>query len=95
MSYVQYGIDREFVERVKWKMKNPAVKAKITELIGGVTKADLQNRAKVRKLALQCARVLQEPLTERQLENIVNFVIAQKIDPNNTFHLLKLWSMFR
>jgi hypothetical protein len=30
-----------------------------------------------------------------QEEQIVAFVLAQKIDPNNTFHLLKLWGMFR
>ncbi|MGV2788404.1 serine/threonine protein kinase, partial [Clostridium perfringens] len=25
----------------------------------------------------------------------VQFVLAQRIDPNNTFHLIKLWGMFR
>ncbi|REJ16600.1 MAG: serine/threonine protein kinase, partial [Paenibacillaceae bacterium] len=28
-------------------------------------------------------------------ERIIAFVIAQRIDPNNTLHLLRLWSMFR
>jgi hypothetical protein len=41
------------------------------------------------------AKVLGEKLTERMADNIITFVIAQKIDPNNTFHLIKLWGIFR
>lgn len=95
MSYQSYGIDREFVERVKLKMKNPQLKERVKAILDGVTKADLQNRGKVTKLLGQVSRVLGEKLTERQSDQIVSFVIAQKIDPSNTFHLIKLWSMFR
>ncbi|MBE0343453.1 serine/threonine protein kinase, partial [Paenibacillus sp. 28ISP30-2] len=28
-------------------------------------------------------------------EQLTAFVLAQKIDPSNTFHLIKLWGMFR
>jgi uncharacterized protein YpuA (DUF1002 family) len=95
MIYENYGISREMVERVKLKMKNPVVKEQVKSILHGVTKYDLQNRATVRRLLGQLAAVLGERLTERQAEQIVQFVIDQKIDPNNTFHLLRLWGMFR
>jgi hypothetical protein len=95
MSYVKYGIRPELVERVKQKMKNPAVKDKVKMALNGVTKYDLQDRTKVRRLVRQCAAVLQEPLNESLEEQLISFVIAQRIDPNNTLHLLKLWAMFR
>lgn len=95
MSYQRYGISPQLVERVKLKMKNPAVKEKMKNLLGEVTKYDLQDRIKVRKLTRTAAVILQEKLTEGQEEQIINFVLAQKIDPNNTLHLLKLWGMFR
>lgn len=95
VSYQNYGIRPQLVERVKLKLKNPVVKDKIRQLLGPVTKYDLQDRSKVRKLVKSAAVILQEKLTEVQEEQIVAFVLAQKIDPNNTFHLLKLWGMFR
>lgn len=95
MSYQRYGISSQLVERVKLKMKNPNVKEKIRNLLGNVTKYDLQDRAKVRKLTRASATILQEKLSDTQEEQIINFILAQKIDPNNTFHLLKLWGMFR
>lgn len=90
-----FGIKPEFVERVKVKMKNPATKERIKGLLDGVTKYDLQDRAKVRRWAKQFARILNEPLTDAQEDQLVNFIIAQKIDPNNMLHLIKLYTMFR
>jgi hypothetical protein len=95
VSYQNYGIRPQLVERVKYKMKNPVVKDKIRQLLGNVTKYDLQERPKVRKLVKAAAVILQEQLTDTQEDQIVAFVMGQKIDPNNTFHLLKLWGMFR
>ncbi|REK76404.1 stage VI sporulation protein F [Paenibacillus paeoniae] len=95
MSYQNYGIKPQLVERVKLKMKNPVVKDRIRQLLGHVTKYDLQDRVKVRKLVKSAAVIFQEKLSETQEDQIINFVLAQKIDPNNTFHLLKLWGMFR
>jgi uncharacterized protein YpuA (DUF1002 family) len=94
-SWQKFGIKAEFVERVKVKMKNPATKEKIKGLLDGVTKYDLQDRAKVRKWVKTLARILNESMTDSQEDQMVNFVISQKIDPNNTFHLIKLWTMFR
>jgi len=95
MSYQAYGIKPQLVERVKVKLKNSSVKDRFRLLLGNVTKSDLQDRAKVRKLVKSAAVILKEPLTEIQEDQIVAFVLGQKIDPNNTMHLLKLWSMFR
>ena len=94
-SWQKFGIQPQMVERVKFKMKNPENKERIKRLLEGVTKYDLQDRIKVRQLVKSAARILNEPLTDVQVEQITAFVLAQKIDPNNTFHLLKLWSMFR
>lgn len=95
MSFQAYGIRPQLVERVKVKLKNSAVKERIRLLLGNVTKSDLQDRTKVRKLVKSAAVILQEQLTETQEDQIVAFVLGQKIDPNNTLHLLKLWNMFR
>jgi len=95
VGYQQYGIRPELVERVKRKMKNPATKERMKALLNGVTKYDLQDRAKVRRLVRSAAASLNEPLTSDLEERIIAFVIAQRIDPNNTLHLLRLWSMFR
>ncbi|WP_413372519.1 stage VI sporulation protein F [Paenibacillus taichungensis] len=95
MGYQQYGISPQLVERIKTKMKNPAVKERIKKLIDGVTKSDLQDKAKVRRLVKSSSVILNENFSAAQEEQFVAFVLAQKIDPNNTFHLIKLWGMFR
>ncbi|GLI06995.1 MULTISPECIES: stage VI sporulation protein F [Paenibacillus] len=95
MSYTQYGFDPAQVERIKLKMKNPETKERVKMILQGVTKYDLQDRVKVRRFVGMLTKVLGERVTEQQTEQLVQFVISQKIDPNNAFHLIKLWSMFR
>lgn len=95
MSYSKYGFDPAQVERIKWKMKNPETKARVKMILQGVTKYDLQDRVKVRRFVGALTKALGEKVTEQQTENLVQFVLSQKIDPSNTFHLIKLWSMFR
>lgn len=95
MGYQQYGISPQLVERIKLKMKNPAVKERIKNMINGISKQELQDTAVVRRLVKNAAAVLNEKLSSAQEEQVVKFVIAQKIDPNNTFHLIRLWGMFR
>ncbi|MBB6636577.1 stage VI sporulation protein F [Cohnella thailandensis] len=95
MSWQKFGIRPDLVERVKFKMKNPTTKEKIKQLLDGANKYDLQDRLKVRRWVKSAAKILNEPLTDVQEEQIVSFVLAQKIDPKNTLHLIKLWAMFR
>lgn len=95
LSYQQYGISPQLVERIKLKMKNPAVKERIKSLINGVSRQQLQDSGVVRRLVRSASVILGERLTSDQEDSIVRFVIAQKIDPNNTFHLIRLWGMFR
>lgn len=95
MSYQQFGISPQLVQRVKLKMKNPAIKERIKKLVEGLSKADLQNPSKVRGLVKSAAAILNERLTSVQEEQFTQFVLAQKIDPKNTFHLIRLWGMFR
>lgn len=95
MSYTKYGFDPAQVERIKLKMKNPETKERVKMILKGVNKYDLQDRVKVRRFVGMLTKALGEKVTEQQSEQLVNFVISQKIDPNNTFHLIKLWSMFR
>ncbi|WP_199617860.1 stage VI sporulation protein F [Paenibacillus alkalitolerans] len=94
-GYEKYGISVELVERVKAKMKDPVVKERVKTVLNNVTKVDLQDRAKVRKLLGLTSKALGEKLSEQQADNVVRFVLAQKIDPNNALHLIKLWNMFR
>lgn len=95
MAYQKYGISQEFVHRIKLKMKNPVIKDRVKMVLDDVTKQDLQDRTRVSKLASQTAKVLDEKLSEQQMSNIIQFILDQKIDPKNTFHLIKLWGMFR
>ncbi|MCL6457814.1 MAG: stage VI sporulation protein F [Gorillibacterium sp.] len=95
MSYVNYGIEPALVERIKLKMKNPALKDRVKASLDGLTKYHLQDPATVHQILIRITAILGEKLTEQQKANIVRFVISQKIDPNNTFHLLRLWGMFR
>lgn len=95
MGYEKYGIDRPLVERVKQKLKNPQMNQRVKMILNDVSKADLQDAVKLNRMVDQLAKVLSEKLTDRMARNIVSFVIAQKIDPNNTFHLIKLWGIFR
>jgi len=94
-SWQKFGIQPQLVERVKLKMKNPVVKDRIKAMLDGVTRSDLQNRAKVRQMVIMAGRILHEPLTEMQVDQLADFVLAQKIDPQNTLHLIRLWAMFR
>ncbi|AIQ73987.1 MULTISPECIES: stage VI sporulation protein F [Paenibacillus] len=95
MGYQQFGISPQLVDRIKLKMKNSTVKDRIKSMIEGISKQELQDPAVVRRLVRKASGVLNEKLTSTQEEQIVKFIIAQKIDPNNTFHLIRLWGMFR
>jgi hypothetical protein len=94
-AYEQFGVSSEWVERVKRKLKDPAKKERVKAILNRVTVADLQNRIIVKKLIAQVSQTIGEKLTDQQMNQIVAFVIQQKIDPNNSFHLIKLWNMFR
>ncbi|WP_313642130.1 stage VI sporulation protein F [Paenibacillus sp. FSL K6-0276] len=95
MGYQQFGISPQLVERIKLKMKNSTVKDRIKNMINGISKQELQDVAVVRRLVRNASGVLNEKLTSTQEDQIVKFIIAQKIDPSNTFHLIRLWGMFR
>lgn len=95
MGYAQYGISPQLVDRIKTKMKNPSTKERVKNLINGVNKQHLQDPGTVRRLVRNACGILGERLTPGQEDAIVRFVIDQRIDPNNTFHLLRLWGMFR
>ncbi|RUT36238.1 serine/threonine protein kinase [Paenibacillus zeisoli] len=95
MNYQQFGISPQLVDRVKLKMKNKAVKDRVKQLTENLTKGDLQDPAKVHRLVRSAAVILNERLSSVQEQQMVQFVITQKIDPKNTFHLIKLWGMFR
>lgn len=95
MSYKKYGISPQLVARIKLKMKNPVMKENVKKIVENLTKADLQNSVTVRHVLKRVANILNEPISSEQEERILQFILAQKIDPHNTFHLLKLWGMFR
>lgn len=75
------------------KLKTLDTKERVKSMLQNVTKADLQDPVKVKKLVALTAKALWENLSEGTAGNIP--ICKQKIDRQNTFHLLKLWSMFR
>lgn len=95
MSYQKYGISPERVAEIKAKMKNPAIQQRVTEMVKGLTKAELQDPGKVKGLMDRMTKVMGVSLTTAESRNIARFVLDMKIDPKNTFHLIKLWGMFR
>ncbi|TXK85682.1 stage VI sporulation protein F [Paenibacillus sp. N3.4] len=95
MHYRNYEIDPALVERVKVKMKDTETKERVKVLLQGVTKADLQKRAEVARLLGAAVGIYGEKLSESQTSSIIDFIVAQKIDPTSTLHLIRLWAMFR
>jgi hypothetical protein len=95
LSYQQYGISTDLVERIKKKMQNPMIKEKVVNELKPLTKADLQNPAKVKKTVNKLSGIMGLQLSDSQADNITKLVLDQKIDPKNTFHLIRLWGMFR
>ncbi|HEY8528993.1 MAG TPA: stage VI sporulation protein F [Paenibacillaceae bacterium] len=91
----KYGISPARMARVREKMKHPAVKERLKAMTAGLTKQDLQDRARVRSLVRSVSRILKEPLTPDEEDLLVDYVLAQRIDPRNKLHLLRLWAMFR
>jgi len=90
----KHGISPARMARVREKMKHPAVKERLKALTAGLTKQDLQDRATVRSLVRTVSRILKEPLTPDEENLLVDYVLAQRIDPRNKLHLLRLWAMF-
>lgn len=93
-NWRKHGISPARMARVREKMKQPAVKERLKALTEGLTKQDLQDRAKVRSLVRTVSRMLKEPLTPDEENLLVDYVLAQRIDPRNKLHLLRLWAMF-
>ncbi|WP_238392625.1 stage VI sporulation protein F [Paenibacillus antri] len=94
-AYEKYGISVQMVDRVKTKLKDPAAKERLKTAVGTVTKADLQSRSTVKRLLGLACKALDEKLTDAQKENVIRFVLDQKLDPNNPLHLIKMWNLFR
>lgn len=95
LSYSEYGIEREWVERLKKKAKTPLKKERLKELAEGLTREDLADPETVAVLVDRSLKILNEKAPERQRQQMVRFVLEQQIDPNNMLHLLRLWNMFR
>lgn len=95
LRYVQYGIDPQLVYVVKQRLKDPIIRERVKNMLQGVTREHLQDPATVRHLIDAVSSVIGVAISEQQAVNITYFVIDQKIDPNNMFHLIKLWNMFR
>lgn len=96
MSYQQYGISPQLVERIKLKMKNRVLKERVKQQIEGVTKADLQNKAKVRHLVKTTSAILNERLTATQEELRITYTKAHTNRPATILILitpsLRLWN---
>lgn len=94
-SYESYGIRPTFVERLKLKMKTPALKERVRQAVTGLTRQQLQHPPTVRVLVKKLAVMTDEKLSDAEVEQMTKFVVAQKIDPNNMVDLLRMWAMFK
>jgi hypothetical protein len=95
LRYIEYGIDPYLVYVVKERLKDPVLREHVKMMLQGVTKEHLQHPATIRQLIDALSAVIGVAVSEQQAENITRFIIDQQIDPNNMFHLIKLWNMFR
>ncbi|PDO11814.1 MAG: hypothetical protein BLM47_01030 [Candidatus Reconcilbacillus cellulovorans] len=95
MAYRPYGLDAVWVERIKRKLADAGYRKRVLTVLRGVGKADLQDEKKVARLVKRLSRELNEPVPPGAEKRIVRFVIEQRIDPNDMWQLMKLWSMFR
>jgi uncharacterized protein YpuA (DUF1002 family) len=95
VNFEQYGIDPILVERLKKKAKKHPARDRVKRLAEGVTKEDLQNKAKIHSLIGRVSRTLGEPIPAEQAELMSDFILRMQIDPNNPMHLMKLYAMFR
>jgi tRNA U38,U39,U40 pseudouridine synthase TruA len=91
----QYGLDQQWIREVKERFKDQRVTDQVKRLIDGVTKEDLQSRSFLTRKIRRIVPVLGMTITQKQAEGIIQFIIDQKLDPNNTWHLIKLWNMLR
>lgn len=95
MAYRTYGLDSAWVERIKRKLADAGYRKRALAVLRGVGKADLQDEKKVVRLVKRLSRELDEPVPPGAEKRIVRFVLAQRIDPNDMWQLMKLWSMFQ
>lgn len=94
MTLKAFGIDQRLINQIKEKLKDPVKLDKAKKILNGVTREDLQNRTVLSRLLKQLSKELAIPLTARQGEGMIQYVIQQQIDPNNSWHLIKLWHKF-
>ncbi len=87
-------VDPALIRKIKLKMKQADKKEQVKALLQGLSRADLQNRTHVKSLMRMVSQILNEPISAAQLDSWSNWIVAQRINPNNKLHLLRLWSMF-
>jgi hypothetical protein len=89
-----FGIhDEALVRRVRSKLKQPAIRARVKRILLNVNRADLQNEATVRSLVHQLCTVLDESPARADKERIVRRIVAERINPNHPLQMLRLWSL--
>jgi hypothetical protein len=86
-------IDPQLLRRIKTKMKQPAKREQVKIILTGLSRADLQNRSKVKLTLRKVSEALGEPITSSQLDSFANWIVAQRINPHNKLQLLRFWSM--
>jgi hypothetical protein len=95
MKLEQYGIEHQWIVAVKARLKEPKALDRVKRIIEGVTKEELQSRSYLMQKLKQIVPVVGISMTKKQAEGVIQFIIDQKIDPNQTWHLIKLWNLFR
>lgn len=67
----------------------------LQKMLQGVTKEDLQSRHYVTSMVKKIIPVIGVMVTQKQARGVIQWILDEKIDPNNSWHLMKLWNTFR
>jgi hypothetical protein len=81
-------------QKLRVALHKPGNKDKLVRLLRGVSKEDLQQPTKVYALVGKLAAALMVPLSTAEMQQLTTFFVSKRIDPNNPFHLIRLWAMF-
>jgi hypothetical protein len=91
----QYGLNKQWIREVKSRCEDQIIMDQVKKLVDGVTKEDLQSEQFLTRKIKQIAPVIGVKISRQHADGVIRFIRDQKIDPDNTWHLIKLWNIFR
>lgn len=90
-----YGLSADWISKVKSRIMEPAVMNQLQVILQGVTKDNLQSRCYVVSLIQKIIPIIGVQVSQKQARGVIQWILDEKIDPNNSWHLMKLWNTLR